>query len=121
MAFSFNDFFGYEKVINAHPDLVLIYGFTGIIFGLLALTFIAFILRKIHFHAIVEHLIAPLMWVLMLSFGIAVIPTLVLYFLANNVSGVKLIYCWMTILSGMTFFCFMNDAMIKKWMSTSKR
>lgn len=115
MAFNFNKFFGYENSINQHPEQVLIYGFGIIIFGLLGLTFLAFILRKIKLIAIIDHLIAPLIISLLLCLVVAILPTLVLYLLASDVSGVKLVYCWITIFTGMTFFCFSNYQTIRNW------
>jgi len=117
MGFSFNQFFGLEHVLNAQPDLVVIYGFATIVFGLLLLSFLALIFNKMHFNAINEHFIAPLMWILSLTFVVAVVPTIVLYFLASDITGVKLIYCWIAILVGNAFFCCTNFAMIKKWIN----
>ena len=121
MEFSFKEFFGYEEQINAHPDLVLMYGFAAMIFGVIALAFIAFFLRKLGLIALIDHFIAPLMCALLLCLVVAILPTLVLYLLANNVSGVKLIYCWITIFAGMGFFCFSNYASIRKYLNISKR
>lgn len=117
MAFNFSEFFGYEQSINQHPEQVLMYGFAVIIFGVLGLTFLSFILRKIKLIAIIDHLIAPLIISLLLCLVIAILPTLILYLLASNVSGVKLVYCWITIFSGMTFFCFSNYRTIRNWVN----
>jgi hypothetical protein len=115
MEFNFNHFFGYESVINKNPDLVLIYGFAFIIFGLMALTFIALIFSKIGLQIAVKHFIAPLMQSMVLCLFVAIIPTVILSVVANDVSGVKLLYCWITIFSGITIFCFLHYPMINKW------
>ncbi|MCD0487704.1 hypothetical protein LPB86_05660 [Pedobacter sp. MC2016-14] len=115
MGFNFNHFFGYENIINKNPDLVLIYGFAFIIFGMLALTFIGFIFGKLGFKIINEHFIGPLTLSLFLCLLVAIVPTVVLKIVANDVSGVKLLYCWLTIFCGITFFCFSNYAMLGKW------
>ncbi|SDL54676.1 hypothetical protein [Pedobacter antarcticus] len=115
MGFNFNQFFGYESGINQHPEQVLMYGFAAIIFGVLGLTFVAFILRKIKLIAVIDHLIAPLIISLLVCLVVAILPTLILYLLASNISGVKLIYCWITIFTGITFFCFSNYQTIKNW------
>lgn len=121
MGFSFKEFFGYEEQINAHRDLVLLYGFAGIIFGLIALAFIAVLLRQLSLTAVIDHLIAPLMCSLILCLAVAILPTLVLYLVANDLSGVKLLYCWISIFAGITFFSFSNYPYIRKYLSISKR
>jgi len=115
MGFNFNQFFGYENVINKNPDLVLIYGFAFIIFGLMALAFVALIFNKIGLKIVVNQFIAPLMQSMTLCLVIAILPTIILSVVANDVSGVKLIYCWITIFLGITIFCFLNYPMINKW------
>ena len=115
MEFNFNHFFGYETLINKNPDLVLIYGFAFIIFGLMALTFVALIFSKIGLKIVVNQLIAPLMQSMILCLIVAIIPTIILSVVADDVSGVKLIYCWITIFFGITIFCFLNYPAINKW------
>lgn len=121
MEFNFNHFFGYENTINKNPDLILIYGFAFIIFGIMALTFIAMIFRKIGLKIVVSQLIAPLIQSMILCLGVAILPTIILSVLANDVSGVKLIYCWITIFVGITIFCFLNYQMINKWSESLSR
>lgn len=115
MGFNFNHFFGYEDIVNKNPDLVLIYGFAFMIFGLMALAFIALVFNKIGLKIVVSQFIAPLMQSMILCLVVAILPTVILCVVANDVSGVKLIYCWITIFFGVTIFCFLNYSMINKW------
>ncbi|CAM4015419.1 hypothetical protein SAMN06265348_101188 [Pedobacter westerhofensis] len=121
MAFSFNQFFGCEQQINAHKDLVVMYGFAAIFLGLIALAFLSFILGRLNLTVIIDHFIGPMVCSLILCLGIAILPTIILYVVASDVSGVKLLYCWITIFAGVTFFCFSNNAMIRKFTKISKR
>lgn len=114
---NFNQFFGYEDLINKNQDLVLIYGFAFLIFGMMALAFISLICSKLSLNAIVDHFIAPLLIAFLLSMIVAILPTVIFKVVANDLSGVKLIYIWITIFSGMTFFSFLNYPMIKKRMT----
>ena len=120
MGFNFNQFFGYESLINENPDLVLIYGFAFIFFGSMALTLVSFILNKMGLTVIVSRFIGPLILSLFVCLLVAIIPTVILKLVANDVSGVKLIYCWITIFTGVTFFCFSNHGMITKWSGSFK-
>jgi len=120
MAFNFNHFFGYEDVINRNPDLVLIYGFGVIIFGMMLLTLLSMILVKIGITVLVDHFLAPLTLSLLLCLIVAIIPTVILKVVANDLSGVKLVYIWITIFAGTTFFSFSNYPMMKKWSAAKK-
>ena len=113
MGFSFNTFFGYENKINGLGDQVLIYGFAGIIFSLLALVFIAVLLRKIGLNAVDRFFISPLMLSLGLTLFVAILPTIVFYIVASDISGVKIIYSWITIFFGMVLFVMFNLETIK--------
>nr|WP_199157962.1 hypothetical protein [Pedobacter sp. ASV2] len=115
MAFNFEQFFGYENQINKNPDLVLIYGFAGIIFGIMAMILIAIILRKIGLAILVSKFLNPIMLSLGICFLVAIVPTILFKVLANDVSGVKIIYIWITILAGISIFTTLNYQMLKKW------
>lgn len=115
MEFNFNTFFGYENEINSLKDQVLIYGFAGIIFTLLGLIFIAVLLRKIGFNAVNSFVINPLMLALGLTLLTAILPTIVFYVVALNVSSVKIVYSWITIFLGMLLFVMFNLEMIKSF------
>lgn len=115
MAFNFEVFFGYEQQINSNPDLVLIYGFAGIVFGIIAMLLLALILRKIGLTFIISNLLNPMILSFLICIMIAIPPTILFKMIANDLSGVKLIYIWLSILVGIHLFTFMNFSMIKKW------
>ncbi|MNS46079.1 hypothetical protein D3C72_785640 [compost metagenome] len=54
----------------------------------------------------------------MLSLGltllVAILPTIVFYVVASDISGVKIMYSWITIFIGMLFFVGFNLETIKK-------
>ncbi|KIA97811.1 MULTISPECIES: hypothetical protein [unclassified Flavobacterium] len=115
MGFNFNTFFGYETEINKAHDLVLIYGFAVLIFGILGLSIIAIIFRKIGLTAIISYFISPLILCLGLTLLISILPTIIFCVVASDISGVQLIYSWITIFSGMLFFVVFNLSTIKKF------
>jgi len=115
MGFSFNTFFGYENEINNLQDQVLIYGFAGIIFGILALLFLAILLRKIGLNTINSFVVNPLMLSLGLTLFVSILPTIVLYVVALDISGVKIVYSWIAIFIGMILFVMFNLETIKSF------
>ncbi|WP_316804970.1 hypothetical protein [Pedobacter nototheniae] len=121
MASNFEHFFGYENQINKNPDLVLIYGFAGIIFGLMAMILIAVLLRKIGLPFLISKFLNPLILSLGICFLVAIIPTILFKVLANDLSGVKLIYIWIVIFAGITMFTTINYQMLKKWLYSFDR
>lgn len=115
MGFSFNTFFGYENEINNLQDQVLIYGFAGIIFGILALLFLAILLRKIGLNTINSFVVNPLMLSLGLTLFVSILPTIVFYVVALDISGVKIVYSWIAIFIGMVLFVMFNLETIKSF------
>ncbi|ABQ04262.1 hypothetical protein [Flavobacterium johnsoniae] len=115
MGFSFNTFFGYENQINELKDQVLIYGFAGIIFGILGLLFIAVLLRKIGLNTINSFFVNPLMLALGLTLLVSILPTIILYVVALDISGVKIVYSWITIFIGMVLYVMFNLETIKSF------
>lgn len=115
MGFSFNTFFGYENQINDLKDQVLIYGFAGIIFGILGLLFIAVLLRKIGLNIINSFFVNPLMLALGLTLLVSILPTIILYVVALDISGVKIVYSWITIFLGMVLYVMFNLETIKSF------
>ena len=115
MGFSFNTFFGYENQINELKDQVLIYGFAGIIFGILGLLFIAVLLRKIGLNSINSFFVNPLMLALGLTLLVSIMPTIILYVVALDISGVKIVYSWITIFLGMILYVMFNLETIKSF------
>lgn len=115
MEFNFSTFFGYENDINSHKDLVLIYGFAAIIFGIVGLIFVGIIVRRIGFNVINSYIISPLMLCLGLTLIVSILPTIIFYVVTSEVSGVKIIYSWITIFTGILFFIMFNINTIKKF------
>ncbi|SHG11513.1 hypothetical protein [Flavobacterium johnsoniae] len=115
MGFSFNTFFGYENQINELKDQVLIYGFAGIIFGILGLLFIAVLFRKIGLNSINSFFVNPLMLALGLTLLVSILPTIILYVVALDISGVKIVYSWITIFLGMVLYVMFNLETIKSF------
>lgn len=115
MEFNFNTFLGYENEINSLNDTVLIYGFGSIMFGLVTLTFAAFIIRKLGFGAVNSYFTSPLMLSLGLTILVSILPTIVFYVVANDISPVKILYCWITIFIGMFLFVMFNLETIKSF------
>lgn len=115
MGFSFNTFLGYENRINNLGDQVLIYGFAFIIFGILALLFIAMIIRKLGYNSLNSFFINPLMLSLGLTLFVSILPTIVFYGVASDISGVKILYSWITIFIGMFLFVLLNLETIKSF------
>jgi hypothetical protein len=115
MGFSFNTFFGYENEINTLDNQVLIYGFAIIIFSIVGLTLIGGVARKIGFTSINSYFISPLMLCLGLTLLVSILPTIVFCVVTSDVSGVQLVYSWITIFTGMLFFVMLNLSTIKKF------
>lgn len=115
MEFSFNTFFGYENAINALNEQVLIYGFASIIFGIVGLMLITIIVRKIGLNSLNSFFIQPLLLALGLTVLVAILPTIVFYVVALDVSGVKIVYSWITIFIGMLLFVIFNLETIKRF------
>ncbi len=115
MEFSFNTFFGYEQEINALNDQVLIYGFASIIFGIVGLLFVSMAVHKIGLNSLNSFFIHPLLLSLGLTFFVAILPTIVFYVVASDVSGVKILYSWIAIFIGMLLFVVVNLETIKNF------
>ncbi|MCP2026597.1 cellulose synthase/poly-beta-1,6-N-acetylglucosamine synthase-like glycosyltransferase [Flavobacterium sp. HSC-32F16] len=115
MEFSFNSFFGYENEINNLKDQVLLYGFAGIIFTILGLLFLAVLLRKIGLNSVNSFFVNPLMLALGLTLLVSILPTIVLYVVALDISGVKIVYSWITIFIGMVLYVMFNLQTIKSF------
>lgn len=113
MEFNFNTFFGYENIINGMRDQILIYGFAVIVFSIVALLILAILFRKAGLTSIISFIINPLLLCLGLTLIIAILPTVVFYASDSEISGVKMIYSWITIFTGMLLFVIFNLETIK--------
>ena len=117
MEFNFDTFFGYEKQINNQPDVFMIYSFAGIVFGIMALLFLAIIIRKIGLNSINSYIVNPLMLALGLTFIVSILPTVIFYVATSDISFVKIVYSWIVIFIGMLFFVGFNLESIKKFLN----
>lgn len=106
---------GYESHINKEPELVLIYGFAGLLAAMVLITLSSYIFRKIGLEIVVNYFFKPLLLAFGLCLFLTLFPTMALYFIISNLSGVKLAYIWITIFSGITIFSFVNYTTIKKF------
>lgn len=114
MEFSYN-LFGYESHINNERELVLIYGFAGLLAAMFVITLLSYIFRKIGLEIVVNYFFKPLLLAFGLCLFITLFPTMALYFIIPDLRGVKLAYIWITIFSGITIFSFVNYTTIKKF------
>ena len=120
MEFNFSTFFGYENDINNLKDLVLIYGFAVIIFGIVGLILIGTLVRKVGLTVVNSYFILPLMLCLGLTLIVAILPTIIFYVVTSDVPGVKIIYSWITIFTGMLLFTVFNLNTIKKFVKIGR-
>ncbi|RXM51505.1 MULTISPECIES: hypothetical protein [unclassified Chryseobacterium] len=110
MEFSFNTFFGFEKDLMAHPEMLIFVAFLGPILLMLPIALVGWAFRKLKFNM---YIINVLLYTLMFTFLFGILTIFVLYFITDK-NGVKLMYCWLTIFAGMFFFCLMNEKTITK-------
>jgi hypothetical protein len=71
--------------------------------------------RKIGLNSLNSFFIHPLLLSLGLTFFVAILPTIVFYVVALDVSGVKIVYSWITIFIGMLLFVIFNLETIKSF------
>lgn len=109
-ALNFNTFFGYENLLHEKPEIVMFGAFLVPIGLLLVISIIGFILRKIGANM---YLIHAFLYTLLFTFFFGVFTILILIFITDR-NGVKLAYCWLSIFTGMFFFCLFNTNSISK-------
>lgn len=109
-ALNFNTFFGYENLLHEKPEIVMFGAFLVPIGLLLIISIIGFILRKIGANM---YLIHAFLYTLLFTFFFGVFTILILIFITDR-NGVKLAYCWLSIFTGMFFFCLFNTNSISK-------
>lgn len=109
-ALNFNTFFGYENLLIEKPEIVMFGAFLVPIILLLMISIIGFVLRKIGANM---YLIHSFLYTLLFTFFFGVFTILILVFITDR-NGVKLAYCWLSIFTGMFFFCLFNTNSISK-------
>ncbi|UHO39307.1 hypothetical protein H5J24_04075 [Chryseobacterium capnotolerans] len=110
MEFSFNTFFGFEKDLMVHPEMLIFAALLIPILLMLPIALIGWIFRKLKINM---YIINVLLYTMMFTFLFGVLTIFVLYFITDK-NGIKLMYCWLTVLAGMFFFCLMNEKTITK-------
>ena len=117
MEFNFNTFFGLEEIINNKREIIVFWSFLGVLTLTILLSFISYIFRKLK---ISQFFIESLLWSLLFTFITGTITILLLFFI-SDISGVKLVYIWLSIFLG--YFCFSvmhNNALKKLYIDYSK-
>lgn len=111
--FSFNTFFGLEGKIAAYPEATIFGAMLVPILLLIPIAVIGWIFRKLKFNMYIIHV---LMYTLLFTFIIGTLTIFILFFITDK-NGVKLAYCWLTILTGMLVFSLINANTITKMFS----
>ena len=110
MALSFNTFFGYEKLLNEKPEIVIFGAFFIPIVLLIIIAFIGSVFRRLKVNM---YIIYAILYTLLFTFLFGTVTILILFFVADK-NGIKLTYCWLAIFTGMLFFSILNTNTITK-------
>ncbi|REC63518.1 hypothetical protein DRF65_05325 [Chryseobacterium pennae] len=110
MEFSFNTFFGLEKDLTAHPEMLIFAALLIPILLMLPIALVGWIFRKLKFNM---YIINVLLYTMMFTFLLGILTIFVLYFITDK-NGIKLAYCWLTVFAGMFFFSLINENTITK-------
>ena len=108
--FSFNTFFGLEDQIGNYPEVTVFGAMFLPLLLLIPIAVIGWILRKLKFNMYIIHV---LMYTLLFTFIVGTLTVFILFFITDK-NGVKLAYCWLTVLAGMFFFSLINANTITK-------
>jgi len=110
MGFSFNTFFGLEDKIADYPEVTIFGAMFLPLLLFVPIALIGWIFRKLKFNMYIIHV---LLYTLMFTFVLGSLTMLILFFITDK-NGVKLAYCWLTVLAGMFFFSLINANTITK-------
>ena len=110
MGFSFNTFFGLEDKIADYPEVTIFGAMFLPLILFVPIALIGWIFRKLKFNMYIIHV---LLYTLMFTFVLGSLAMLILFFITDK-NGVKLAYCWLTVLAGMFFFSLINANTITK-------
>ncbi len=108
--FSFNTFFGLETEITEHPEMVIFGAMFLPLLLFIPAAVIGWIFRKLKFNMYIIHV---LMYTLLFTFVLGALTIFVLYFITDK-NGIKLAYCWLTVMIGMFIFSMINANTITK-------
>jgi len=110
MGFSFNTFFGLKDKIADYPEVTIFGAMFLPLLLFVPIALIGWIFRKLKFNMYIIHV---LLYTLMFTFVLGSLAMLILFFITDK-NGVRLAYCWLTILAGMFFFSLINANTITK-------
>jgi hypothetical protein len=110
MGFSFNTFFGLEDKIVDYPEVTIFGAMFLPLLLFIPVAVIGWIFRKLKFSMYIVHVF---MYTLLFTFIVGAITIFILFFITDK-NGVKLAYCWLTVLAGMFFFSLINANTITK-------
>lgn len=110
MGLNFNTFFGLENTLRESPEFVLFGAMLLPIGFLLVVSIIGWIFRKLKLNM---YIIYVLLYTILLTFLFGTIAMLILFFVTDK-NGIKLAYCWLSIVAGMFIFSSMNANTITK-------
>ncbi|WP_223559934.1 hypothetical protein [Chryseobacterium lathyri] len=110
MVFSFNTFFGLEDKIADYPEVTIFGAMFLPLLLFVPIALIGWVFRKLKFNMYIIHV---LLYTLMFTFVLGSLAMLILFFITDK-NGVKLAYCWLTVLAGMFFFSLINANTITK-------
>ncbi|MCW1961049.1 hypothetical protein [Chryseobacterium viscerum] len=108
--FSFNTFFGLEDKIVDYPEVTIFGAMFLPLLLFIPVAVIGWIFRKLKFSMYIVHVF---MYTLLFTFIVGAITIFILFFITDK-NGVKLAYCWLTVLAGMFFFSLINANTITK-------
>ncbi|PTT34434.1 hypothetical protein DBR28_13600 [Chryseobacterium sp. HMWF028] len=108
--FSFNTFFGLEDKIADYPEVTIFGAMFLPLLLFIPIAVIGRIFRKFKFNMYIIHV---LMYTLLFTFIVGALTIFILFFITDK-NGVKLAYCWLTVLAGMFFFSLINANTITK-------
>ncbi|MGG7551263.1 hypothetical protein ACQ7CX_11640 [Chryseobacterium arthrosphaerae] len=108
--FSFNTFFGLEREITEHSEMVIFGAMFLPLLLFIPAAVIGWIFRKLRFNMYIIHV---LMYTLLFTFVLGTLTIFVLYFITDK-NGIKLAYCWLTVMVGMFIFSLINANTITK-------
>lgn len=108
--FSFNTFFGLEREITEHPEMAIFGAMFLPLLLFIPAAVIGWIFRRLKFNMYIIHV---LMYTLLFTFVLGTLTIFVLYFITDK-NGIKLAYCWLTVMVGMFIFSLINANTITK-------
>lgn len=108
--YSFNTFFGLEREITEAPEIVIFGAMFLPLLLFIPAALIGWIFRKLRLNMYIIHV---LLYTLLFTFVLGALTLFILFFITDK-NGIKLAYCWLTVLAGMFIFSMINANTITK-------